>query len=120
MSRNIEFGSNDNLIPFNVYEAEKNAKGRLVKSDKVIDRIYCKEEQVNNSRTNIANSIRAVGYDAVYVTTSPNKIEEDFYIKNNYTDEVWRVVRISKTIISNNNAENCRRINYQYRLECVR
>lgn len=120
MARNIDFGNKEQNIPFNCYKSKVNDKGRLIKDDNAYDRIYCQQESVNFSRTNINNSTRAVGYVSAFITNSPNTLEEDYYIENLYTKEVWRIVSITKTPINQGSYEGSARVNYQYRLEVSR
>lgn len=120
MARNVDYGEDVNLIPFNCYQSFVNEKGRLIKSDVIVDRIYCSVENVNTTRNNVNNVIRAVSNDAVFITNSQNKLEEDWYIENVYTKEIWKIQTITKTPINNGAFENSRRIHYQYRLGCVR
>ena len=120
MARNIDFGNREQNIPFNCYKSIVNDKGRLIKDDKPFDRIYCQQESVNFSRTNINNSTRAVGYVSAFITNSPNTLEEDYYIENLYTKEIWRIVSITKTPINQGGYEGSARVNYQYRLEVSR
>lgn len=118
MARNVDYGNDDNLVPFNCYKSYVNEKGRLIRDTIVYERIYCKIESVNQSRSNINNVTRAVSFDAVFTTTSPNKLEEDYYIRNTYTGELWRVQNIAKTPIHNGQLENSKRCQYRYTLGC--
>lgn len=120
MARNVDYGNEENLVPFNCYKSMVNSKGRLIKDDIAYERIWCKIENINNSRSNINNVVRAVSYDAVFITTSPNKLEEDFYIQNNYTKELWRIQSITKSPINNGSLENSKRCQYRYTLGCSR
>ena len=120
MARDIDFGNKDQNIPFNCYKSVVNDKGRLIKDNNPYERIYCQQEPINFSRTNINNSTRAVGYISTFITNSPNQLEEDFYIENLYTKEVWRIVSITKTPINQGNYEGSIRAHYQYRLEVTR
>lgn len=120
MARNVDYGENKNLIPFKCYKSYVNDKGRLIKDNIAYDRIYCSIENINISRTNINNVTRAVSYDCVFITNSPNTLEEDYYIENQYTKEIWRIQSITKTPILNGAFENSIRTQYQYRLGCSR
>ena len=120
MARNDYYGDKDNLVPFNCYKSYVNDKGRLVKDNIAYERIWCNIENVNQSRSNVNNVIRAVSFDGVFTTTSPNKLEEDYYIMNRYTGDVWRVVNITKVAINNGANENSRRCMYRYTIGCSR
>lgn len=120
MARNVDYGNDDNLIPFNCYKSYANEKGRLVRDNIAYERIYCKCDNQNISRSNINNVIRAGDVAGVFVTTSPNNLEEDYYIRNNYTGEFWRVNTITKVPIFNGANENSKRCQYRYTLGCSR
>ena len=119
MARNVDYGSKG-LIPFNCFKCYKNEKGRLLKEDVAYERIYCSVENVNHSRNNSNNVIRAVSFVGVFITTSPNSLEEDYYIENQHTGELWRIQTIVKTPINQGSFENNKRVQYEYRLECSR
>ena len=44
MARNIDYGNEENLVPFNCYKSFINDKGRLIRDSIVYERIYCKIE----------------------------------------------------------------------------
>ena len=120
MARNIDYGNKEQHIPFNCFKSVVNEKGRLIKDNNPYERIYCQQEAINFSRSNVNNSTRAVGYVSTYITNSPNQLEEDYYIENIYTNELWRIVSITKTPINNGSYEGSIRTHYQYRLEVTR
>ena len=120
MARNDYFGNQEGLVPFNCYKSFVNEKGRLIKDNIAYERIWCKIENTNVSRNNVNNVVRAVGYDATFTTTSPNTLEEDYYIMNRNTGEVWRIQNITKVALNHNANENSARIKYLYTLGCSR
>ena len=118
MARNIDYGENGNLIPFNCYRAIKNDKGRLIKDDVVMDRIYCNIVDETRGRNNINNTIRAIGFTATITTTCPNELEEDYYIENVYSGDVWKIDSITRNPINSGSYENARRTSFETRMVC--
>ena len=101
MAINIDYGQQGNLIPFNCYRAKKNERGRLIKEESPYDRVYCVVENSTTSRQNINNSVRAIGTIATIKTNSENDLQEDYYIENVYTSEMWKIDSITVNPINN-------------------
>lgn len=120
MARNVDYGQENEFIPFNCYKSVRNEKGRLVMETKPYERIYCRIESERKGRSNVANMIRQSNSDVTFVTKSQNKLEVDWYIQNVYTKELWRVNSITKLAINEMTLQNSLRPQYEYRLECVK
>ena len=120
MARNIEFGEDNNLIPFNCYRGVKNEKGRLVRELKPYDRIYCSLDDDTKSANNTNNVIRMSNVNGSFRTRSDNSVKEDDYIENTYTGEIWKVESVTRNPLNNTGYENSRRISYETILVCGR
>lgn len=118
MARNIDFGEDKNLIPFNCYRSSANEKGRLTRELAPYDRIYCSIENSIKTASNVNNLIRCGSEDATFRTRSDNTIEKDYYIQNVYTGEFWKVESVSKLPLNNTGYENSCRVNYETILVC--
>ena len=118
MANNIDYGQQENLIPFNCYRAYKNEKGRLIKEEAPFDRVYCKIADSTTSRNNINNSVRAIGTTANITTNSENELQEDYYIENVYTGQVWRIQSITTNPINNASYEGSVRPQLETRMVC--
>lgn len=120
MARNIDFGEDNNLIPFNCYRKAVNEKGRLTRELKAYDRIYCSIDNQVDSATNVNNVIRCGDVGGNFRTRSINTLEKDFYIENVYTGEFWKIESVTKIPLNNTGYENSRRVSYETILVCGR
>lgn len=120
MARNIDYGEAKNLIPFNCYKSTKNENGRLIRETIAYDRIWCSEENTNIVGKNINNVFRSKSEDCTFKTTSANTLQQDYYIENQYTKEMWKIESISKMPVNNEGYENSCRISYETTISCTK
>ena len=118
MARNIDFGEDNNLVPFNCYRGVLNEKGRLIRESAPYDRIYCSMDNNVKTASNVNNLIRCSNEDGTFRTRSDNSLEKDYYIQNVYTGEFWKIESVSKIPLNNSGYENSCRISYETILVC--
>ena len=104
MGRNIRIKDEGN-IRFNLY-GHSIVKGKIIKDDIIKERFYANYVgNYSKSKAIVDGVIRSRGNDAMVVTKSDIKsIEEDDYIENTATKEIWRITRIEQVAINVNSS----------------